>query len=128
MNNVYLNLLSHSSYPTFFALSMIHLHRGRISSNFTRVAHDSRNLMLRESRESHATLTNSCCKSRLPLLLQYNIKDRLTLFGKFVTIQCIVLILFLVGSVFFIASLWSDNIGYFDYRTFIGRYCFEHDL
>ena len=29
--------------------------RGRISSNFTRVAHDSRNLMLRESRQSHVT-------------------------------------------------------------------------
>ena len=40
--------------------------------------------MLRESRESHATLANSCCKSCLPLLLQYNIKIgyRLTLFGK----------------------------------------------
>ena len=28
----------------------------------------------------------------------------------------------------FTASLWSDNVGYFDYQTFIGRYCFEYDL
>ena len=54
------------------------LNRGRISSNFMRVAHESQNLMLRESWESHETLANSCCKSHLPLLLplllQYNIK------------------------------------------------------
>ena len=28
----------------------------------------------------------------------------------------------------FVASLWSDNIGYFGCRTFIGRYCFKYDF
>ena len=42
-------------------------------------------------------------------------------------VPCIVLVLFLVGPVFSY-SVVMDNIGYFDYRTFIGRYCFKYDF